>query len=59
MPNTGPAAAEGLPEINRRKALGLTGTGIIAALGGRLGTAGRRPLWPVIKWTTCPFGRRS
>ena len=34
MPNTVPAAAEGLPEINRRKALAVTGSGLIAALTG-------------------------
>lgn len=32
MPNTVPAAAEGLPEINRRKALSVTGAGLVAAL---------------------------
>ena len=31
MPNTVPAAAEGLPEINRRKALTVNGSGLIAA----------------------------
>jgi hypothetical protein len=39
MPNTVPAAAEGMPEINRRKALSLTGTSLIAALGGVAATA--------------------
>ena len=34
MPNTVPAAAEGLPEISRRKALAVTGSGLIAALTG-------------------------
>lgn len=39
MPNTVPAAGEGLPEFNRRSALALTGTGLIAALGGVAATA--------------------
>jgi hypothetical protein len=34
MPNSVQAAAEGMPDANRRTALALTATGIVAALGG-------------------------
>ena len=34
MPNSVQAAAEGMPNTNRRTALALTATGIVAALGG-------------------------
>jgi hypothetical protein len=39
MPNTVPAAAEGLPDINHRKALSLTGTTLVAALGAVAATS--------------------
>ena len=47
MPNTVPAAAEGLPAINRRKALTVTGSGLIAALTGLAASTMPAPAIPV------------
>jgi hypothetical protein len=46
MPNTVPAAAEGLPEISRRKALTVTGSEIIAALTGLAASTMPTPALP-------------
>jgi hypothetical protein len=47
MPNTVPAAAEGLPQISRRKALAVTGSGLIAALTGLAASTMKAPTMPI------------
>ena len=43
MPNSVQAAAKGMPNANRRTALALTATGIVAALGGMAATTKAAP----------------
>ena len=43
MPNSVQAAAKGMPNANRRTALALTATGIVAALGGMAATTNTAP----------------
>ena len=46
MPNTVPAAAEGMPKISRRKALAATGTALAAALTTMAVSVGSTPAHP-------------
>jgi hypothetical protein len=47
MPNTVPAAAEGLPAINRRSALSVAGSSIVAALAGVAASTMPAPALPL------------
>lgn len=54
MPNTVPAAAEDLPEINRRGAMSLTGAGLLPR-----SPMSSRAVTPRLRRTTCPLHPRS